>query len=442
MKYKFLNRTILRAVSPKFYKALKTANINELNSFDNKYDAQKKLSNLLKHAYTNVPYYKEILNDYFLEKKSFNEIPHLTKSIIKNNFNKLKAANLPKNRFKNNSTSGSTGEAMFFYSDNNTDFFRHAVAYRADAWTGWVFGEPRVKIWGALSDLSKEKSLKKKLVNSSLLFNSTLLSSYDMKDNDMIKYIDFINKNKPSLIVGYPSSLDLFAKFVQNYNANIWRPKGIITSGETLYDFQRKSIEKTFNTKVLNRYGCRDVGLIASECEKQNGLHISSDHVLVEVVDEYGESCKPGELGEILVTDLDNYVFPFIRYKIGDLGVLSDRTCSCGRAFPLLERVEGRTFDLIIGSNGNRVPGNFFTLLRNKIKGINKFQLYQRNIGEIKLLLETNKLFDESQKVLLISKLKEKLGIDTKINIEIVDSIPVTSSGKHRWIISEVSPFN
>jgi len=262
-----------------------------------------------------------------------------------------------------------------------------------------------------------------------------------MKDSDMLQYIRIINEIKPKLIVGYPSSLELLSKFIQASNYQIYSPKGMITGGETLHELQRQTIQNTFNCKVLNRYGCREVGHIANECQQQKGLHISSDHIIIEVVNEIGEPCKYGELGEIVVTDLDNYVFPFIRYKIGDIGILSKSKCPCGRNLPLLESVEGRSFDLVLGSNGNRVPGNFFTLLRYSVNGIDKFQVIQEKFKEILIRLVVNKEWNEREQEHLLYLIKEKLGQEMKIDLLIVDSIKTGASGKFRWVTSQISPF-
>ena len=181
------------------------------------------------------------------------------------------------------------------------------------------------------------------------------------------------------------------------------------------------------------------MGPIAHECEKHNGMHVFSSHVYVEILNEKGEQCKPGELGQIVVTDLDNYVFPFVRYKIGDLGKWSTEKCSCGRDLPLLESVEGRTFDLIIGTNGNKVPGNYFTLLRNVFSNIEQFQLEQEKIGVIELKLKLKNNFIDEEKLKTV--LREKLGLDMKINIKYVDKFNLTKTGKFKWVISKVNLY-
>ena len=434
-------KAILFLLKNNYYNAVNEAFSNENLSYTElKELQQKKLLQLIQHARTSVPFYSKLLKN-INSLDDFESIPFLTKRIIKDNFLSLKSTKVNPNRFRSDSTSGSTGEVMKFFTDNKMNVVRHACAIRGDSCTGWNLGEPSVYLWGARSDTDKAKKIKSRIINSQFLFNTTFLSSFDMKKEDMKRYIQIINKKKPSLIVGYPSTLEAFSKFIEEQAIDIYSPKGIITGGETLYDYQRVAIEKVFRTKALNRYGCRDVGHIANECQEQDGLHISMDHIFLEVINQNGQPCKPGELGEIVVTDLDNYVFPFIRYKIGDVGVLSDHRCNCGRELPMLERVEGRTFDIVVGSNGNLVPGNYFTLLRHKLKSIDQFQIIQNKLGELNLILKINTSYTKNEEKKIKALFKEKLGEDMIINIEIVKQIPVTKSGKFRWIISNVSPF-
>lgn len=438
-----LNRQILSLINPSYSKAIKEAFKKEKFSYNELQAIQEgKFIELINHCRKNVPYYSDLLRDISIgDLKDIEKIPFLTKEIIKTQNDSLKATGLHDSRFRKDSTSGSTGKSTYFFTDNKTNFVRHACAYRGDSWTGWHFGEKSIVLWGAERDI--KKSLKKRLANSPFLFNNIILSSFYMTDDDMLRYVEIINKKKPTLIVGYPSSLELFSLFIKKREMKIHIPKGIITGGETLHNHQREIIESVFRVKVLNRYGCREVGHIANECEEQNGLHISSDHVIVEAINEKGERCKPGELGELVVTDLDNYVFPFIRYKIGDIGVLSERKCECGRPFPLLETVEGRTFDLLVGANGNRVLATFFTIyFKHSVNGVLQFQMVQNQLTEVLVKLIVNEHFTEADYNKIIFAIKEKLGEETNVSIEFVDFIEPTASGKHRWVVSKVSPFN
>ncbi len=430
----------LRLAFPMYWKAQSDAlKMDRLSAKDIKDLQSRKLVDLLNHARKHSPYFRNFPAINGMDE--ITQLPLMTKDIIRANVDAIKANNYVEGELKKNSTSGSSGDALHFFSDQKLDHLRQAIAMRGNYWAGYTFVEPLLLLWGSVADVNKAKQLKTRLAHSPLLFNQKTLSSFEMTEADMRCHVKEINAFKPTLLVGYPSSLDAFSDFLIKEKIKIHTPNGIITSGETLFEPQRIQIEQAFGCKVMNRYGTREVGNIASECMHQNGLHVHQDHVIVEVLNEHQQPCKPGELGELVITDLNNLGFPIIRYRIGDLGVLSEKPCSCGRPFQLLERVEGRVFDLIVGTNGNRVPGNYFTLYLRKIPGVDQFQVIQKMDLSMRVLLIVNDQFTEEGKAKIISGLREKLGSELQLSIEEVDRIAPSSSGKHRWVVSEASPF-
>jgi phenylacetate-CoA ligase len=401
----------------------------------------EKLRRLFNHCEKHVPYHSEIKS---LNKvKSVSDIiklPFLTKGMINERREDLKARNIPKDYFIPNSTGGSTGQSLNFFSDKrNTMGF--GILMRNNMWTGWTMGARQAMLWGSHYDISKANKILNRMKNE-FVHKILYLSSYDMREADMIKHRNMINRFKPQLITAYPSGLFIFADFLERNGLKIIKPKGIICSGETLYDYQRSKIESVFGSPVYNRYGCREVGNIAHQCEKQFGLHINSEHVIVEVVDKRGNPCAPGRLGEVVVTDLDNYVFPFIRYRTGDIGILSEKSCDCGRGLPVMEKIEGRVFDIVVGTNGNLLTGNFWTiLLRTAVTGIKQFQVIQERQDQLVLKLVTDLSFDDRAKSEIVGKIRSKCGEEMSVDIQCVHDIPLTKSGKHKFIISKVSPF-
>lgn len=425
------NQLLFKLFTPKFFKEFQSLKFEE--NFKNY--TKDKLTHFMKVISKEVPYYRS-LN---IKGSDIFHFPFLTKEIIRGNFNNLKNQFYPASRFILDSTSGSTGEPIKFYHDLNLYNRRMAYAEFGDSFSGWELGEPRLIIWGAERDIKKKMS--RRFAHSKFFFNTKILSSYYLTNDDLIEIIKTINSFKPVLISGYPSTLDFISNYIRSKGGLVHKPRVIVIGGETLYDSQKTLIQEVFQCKVLRRYGSREFGVIASECQEQQGLHIHSDRIFLEILNEKLEQTQAGELGEIIITDLENYVFPFVRYRIGDIGILSDDNCKCGRKSPLLKSIEGRTFDLIVGTNGNRVPGNFFTLLRNKIKGLIKFQVVQKKYGSIHFNAVVNELFNLEEKNKLILELKSKLGNDTMIEINVCNDIDLTDSGKFRFVISEVNPF-
>ncbi len=179
-------------------------------------------------------------------------------------------------------------------------------------------------------------------------------------------------------LFGYTHALHLFADFLERSGLHEVRAAGVVTGGMPLHAWQRKTIEKMLHCPVLNRYGCEELGTIACECREGRALHIQAYAKHVEVTDGEGNPLPDGEAGYLVVTDFDNAAMPFIRYRIEDMGVLTDRTCSCGRNWPLIERLEGRDSDFILTPDGKKVSGISLTdLIGVSIPGVFQLQLIQ-----------------------------------------------------------------
>jgi phenylacetate-CoA ligase len=407
-----------------------------------RYLQSQKLSKLLIHCQNQVPYYKELFNKLgftaqeLVDYNNFCRIPPLTKKIINKNRDQIIASNFTRRDLINNSTSGSTGESLYFYNDKQSMLHRQSVVYRSQEWVHCLYADKKACIWGSPFDIKRSKKLKERLHG---VFNRTiLLSSYDLSDESMLRYFHILKRYGPRLLVSYPSPLTTFSEFLLKNNMSITGLRSIITSAETLFYWQREIIEKAFSCAVFDRYGCREFGNIAHECDRHEGYHINMERFFLEILDENDNPCAPGEVGEIYVTDLDNYGFPFVRYKIGDMAISSDKFCSCGRGLPILESIQGRSFDIIKAPNGNRIGGTFWTLALRSVPGIDNFQIEQNTIGTLKVKLVTNNNFTNKTETKIAHIIKEKCGNEMEIKFVYVNSIALTKSGKRKFVISKI----
>jgi len=404
---------------------------------------QKKLEELLLHAKKDVPYYRRVFRDYGLTAKelctysNFKKLPYLTKDIINKNKDSIVASHVKKRDLVTNSTSGSTGENLYFFQDRKCMLARQSVVWRNQAWVNCLYADKQASLWGAPFDLKKSQSMKGKL--HALFTREISLSSYELSEQSMEKYEKILNKYKPKLLVSYPSPLNTFAEFLLANKKTIPSIKSIITSAETLYEWQRSTIEKAFDCPVFDRYGCREFGSIAHECEKHEGYHLNVERFFLEILDDRGKPVTDEESGEIVITDLDNYGFPFIRYKIGDIATQSSRSCSCGRGLPMLERIEGRTFDIIKAPNGNRIAGTFWTLALRTFPGIKNFQVEQILINKIILRIVTEHDYSMQTEEKITKLIHDKCGYEMEIKIIYVGRIPLTKSGKRKFVISSLA---
>lgn len=406
-----------------------------------------RIEKLLKYSYLNVPYYKNLFDNLGIKVingvsiNDFRKIPLLDKEIITKNIENLKSARYKPSEFLRDYTSGSTGERLMFYRNKKAgkrnDYYRIASAMRYREWIGTDTWGKQVVLWGCQRDIPQSKKLKDRIINT--LFPTLILSSYEMTRENLESYAKKIKRFKPKVLIGYATALYLFADFLDKNQIEIPSISTVISSAETLYPHYREKIEYVFNCRVFNQYSSREFGPISHECEEHRLLHINAEHVYLEIINEDRKICKPGEKGEIIVTDLDNYAFPFIRYRIGDISSMLDERCTCGRGLPLLNHVEGRVFDVIVGTNGNRIVGGLW--LVNGIDGIKQFQVIQENFEEMIIKLKVDEKFTEVEKQKLLERVYDRCGKDMKVEFRLVNKIPLIESGKKRFIISKVSPY-
>ncbi len=402
------------------------------------------LQRLLGHAYTQCPWYRIRLDQAGLTPvassslENFRHLPLLTKDDIRDHRDEMLATTLRDSTFEHR-TGGSTGIPLQFYLHRGTYEWRLAVSMRGYSWAGCEDGDRQFYVWGQpIGAPPWKQRLKTRLFNATL--RRHIFSSFRFSAPQMTECVRQINLFRPITIIGYTNALCLLARHILDNNISVVRPQAIITAAEGVNAVQRATIEQAFRAPVFASYGSREFMLIAMECEQHIGLHISADNLLVEVVRPDGSPSPEGEPGEILITDLHNYAMPFIRYKIGDLGVLTTRACPCGRGLPLLERVEGRLLDVIRTADGRTVPGEFFPHLLKEFSAVCQFQVVQKQLDRLQLRLVLQPGDHEDQLRRIQQEIHNVLGPATAVDIERMAEIPTGISGKFRVTISELPP--
>ncbi len=311
------------------------------------------LYDLIAKSATYVPYYAELFRgsgiapDGISNWDDFRKVPILTKDSIREAGKRIITTD-PTRRGFPLKTGGRTGEPLHFFGDVAAGPVRRANTLRCNRWTGVDVGDRQA----LLLEHPAAPTFKGRFVEGvKNYFNNVIyLSASDMSDDSMRRYAEILRKYGPAVIVGYPSSLQLFCRFCKREGIVGIAPTAVVTSGETLSLEQREAIESFFSCPVFDRYNCVEFDNVAHECREHNGLHLFSDLVYAEVLGAGNEPVKPGEVGDLVITDLRNYYMPFIRYRTGDLAAQSDRKCPCGRGLPILERVEGRSTGPVIES--------------------------------------------------------------------------------------------
>lgn len=407
----------------------------------------ERLKKLLLHAYENCPFYTERFKTYGFDPKDFNafddlnNFPVLTKKDIQTNLETLTASNLNHKQMHLNRTGGSTGSPLEFYVDNDRQFSRRAATIRHDGWAGVDIGDKVAVLWGHRRDLSQSESTLFK-IRKKIYDRRIFLDTSELNKENMSGFVKEINNYKPKTILAYANSLFLFARYIKEQKIQFsFRPQSIITSAELLSNEQRTVIEDVFETKVFNRYGCREVSVIASECSHHNGMHICAETLYLEFL-KNNDNAQPGEDGKVIITDLLNTAMPLIRYQIEDVATPLEGACECGRTLPRLDIRGGRLTDFLITPEGNVISGASLTIyFIATVKGIMQAQLYQKKKEHLLIRIVKGSEFNDKS----LSDIKENVakffGPDMKWDIESVDSIPLLPSGKYLFSICDLDPM-
>lgn len=403
----------------------------------------RRLQVMIRHAYENSPFYRSrfdaagLLPSDITEVADLSKIPVLTKEDIQSHKDEMVARTIPQGDLLQDRTGGSTGKPLYYCRDRRRMDYLRASAMRHDRWAGYEVGDKLAVIWGNRHDFSATEELKWKIRNQ-LLDRKLILDSSCMDDQIMFAFAERLRRFAPKAMLAYANSCALFASFVVEKGLDDIQIDSAITSAEMLHEHERHIIEKALGCTVFNRYGCREVGVIASECEAHEGLHVNAECLILEFVRD-GKAVEPGEPGDILVTDLLNFGMPLIRYRIEDVGVPAGRPCSCGRGLPLMEMVAGRVTDFLLAPDGRRISGAALTIyLIANTPGIQQAQIVQESPGELMLRIVRKTDFNDDSKAFIRQKIGEFFGGEMNIHYDFPEEIAKEPSGKYRFSICKV----
>ncbi len=401
----------------------------------------RRLRSLLEHAAGEVPYYRALLQRLHLTPADFRELsdlqklPFLTKPLIRANQDVLKSERAQGlARFN---TGGSSGEPLIFFIGRERVSHDVAAKWRATRWWGVDIGDPEIVVWGSPIELGTQDRMR--LLRDGLL-RTRLLAAFEMSERKLDEFIATIRRTRPRMLFGYPSALAHIAQRARERGLRM-DDLGIrvaFVTSERLYDHQREAIEAAFGCPVANGYGGRDAGFIAHACLEGN-MHITAEDIIVEIIDPQGQVLPAGQAGEIVVTHLATSDYPFIRYRTGDIGVLSEATCPCGRGLPLLKSIEGRSTDFVIARDGTVMHGLALIYIVRDIPGVAQFKIVQESLDHTRFLLVTTPVFDPACISTIEQAARERLGAGVRVEVEQVPEIPVEASGKFRYVISRVA---
>ncbi len=398
-------------------------------------EQSRALQKLITVAYNEVPLYRNLMEERSIQPRDIDsaadlpKLPIVTKSILRSGYPSGTTRKTGQKTFESK-TSGSTGENFVVLEDAYTTGWYRASFMLALEWSGWQIGEPHLQT-GMTLTRSWDRRLKDRLLRCHYF------SAYNLDDKHLDEILEEINRFKLKHIWGYPGSLFYLARRAQEVGWN--QPlKSAVTWGDTLFPHYRNLIASVFKTKVYDTYGCAEGIQIAAQCEFGN-YHLHALDAVVEFLDDQGQPVEAGELGNIVVTRLHPGPMPLIRYAIGDLGVPSDeKSCPCGRGFPLMQSIQGRSADIVTTPSGNRLIVHFFTGVLEHFSEVDSFQVVQSRADQITVKVIPHSDPTPSLAARIVDALKEKGASDLEILIDYVDEIPLPPTGKHRFVISQI----
>lgn len=389
----------------------------------------REVRRLLECAFRSVPYYQEKYRkagarlEDIRTWEDFAQLPPLTRQEV-NEFRQQLCSTTFRGKLLPHATGGSSGVPTRFYRTYESYDWRTAAKDRVYSWAGLNPGERVAMLWGApVGKVSTYRQWKTRAYDA---YNRQLVLNTFTQDDRMWKEVYAgIMRFRPCVVVGYVSSLKGFAEYLRRSGLRLARLRGVIAAAEPLFSDAREQIASAFGAPVFNTYGSREFMSLAGECERQDGLHINAENVLVETAHE-------GVSSEIYITDLHNYGMPFIRYEIGDRGRLTTSPCACGRGLPRLMSIDGRVLDTLRTADGRVVPGEFFPHLLKDIPEIREYQVVQKTPDRIEIAAVLSRPISEAGKALLHAEIGKAFGGQIDWEIKPVEGIPRLGSGKHR----------
>lgn len=414
----------------------------------------RKLRKLIKHCYDTVPYYRNLFNSLGVtpndirSREDLQLLPVLTKQTIRDHYSEMFSTIVSAKRCRQASTGGSTGTPLRYCVDKREWSMQRASTFRAWKSYGLEIGD-RIFSIGGDSIAQKRGRLSLKSIYDTVIVRNYKFSGADVSDAGLQRHFENFKRIRPRALRGYGSSMVVFARYLKKIG---YQPKGIkvvLTTGEVLMPDYRLELEQVFNAPVYDAYGAGDGGIVSYECNFHNGLHITEELCVIEITDKNGNVLADGETGYVTATDLENYVFPFIRYHVGDMSYIKSNECPCGRHTRRFGEILGRAGKLLYNKQGVPISPTMLPILfypdldyhsvdnQMLYNQIDRYQIRQDRNGDIRILIKMKAPYTDTPMKDKIIENYRKHFPGSEIVLEIVSDIPTLPSGKEDYCVSE-----
>jgi phenylacetate-CoA ligase len=405
------------------------------------------LRRLLRHAYQHTAHYREVMDERGLRPEDIETIddlrklPLLDRDTVRATLH-ARASGAPPFATIKKSTSGTTGEPVVVEYNDESRHWRDATRWRGYGWAGYRIGNRAFHYWG-FGPKNPSWMKRQKVALDHFLKRDLYVDCTPRGEEALAAAVKQLRSWRPHAMVAYAAGAAALAAYVNDHNLRDWKDFPVLVGAERLWPKDREQIERAFGP-AFETYGCREVMLMSSECEAHDGMHTSMETMIVEILvrepDGSMRAARPGETGEVVITDLHNLACPMIRYVNGDMAVAhAEGPCSCGRTLTKIGPVEGRTTETLRDGRGNAVGGLVFNILFGVMDQVaKKFQVVQKADGRVvmKVVPTLGDVLPESNSQ-AIHQFAQKYLPGAPFAIEYVNDIPLTAAGKRKVVVVE-----
>jgi phenylacetate-CoA ligase len=400
----------------------------------------RKLKPLVAHCYENVPYYRELFRrlklkpDDIAGQDDLWKVPYTTKEDIRTHHREFIARNAKRMFIRNAQTSGTTGKPLVLCRDRFSTVFENAMIWRLYRWAQVNPGDRLATLRGYL--VQGIDDMNGPFWRHDLARRRLIMSSYHINSRTAPDYLEALKHFSPAAIEAYPSSIYSLVQHLKANGEEGLPLRAVFTSSETLYGFQRKAIEGFFGCRIFDLYGSAERVCAAGSCEHDQ-YHLFSDYGITELREIESGNGRP--VFEIVGTGLHNYAMPILRYRTNDRAVLPDgrHSCSCGRGFPLLMKVESyRADEHLTTSDGRRLQS--VEQMAEGLQNVLEYQVVQEDLAFVRIRVVAGRGFCREDENLILRKAKERLGSSMRMVVERVEAIERTKNGKYPFIVNRL----
>lgn len=405
----------------------------------------RQINTLLKHCVANVPYYRELLGNSLtpgeIDEQQWQDIPILTRDKVQQAGTQLRAVSLPPShgKVKSQRTSGSTGKPVETLSTEITEFFWNVFTLRGHLWYRHDLSGKLAVIRYSKGDSANPPHgvhTQNWGVATAGVFDTGICAMLNIF-TPISEQVAWLQREQPNMLLTHPSVLTELAMYCQRENIQLPSLQLVHTISEILPEGLRELCMKVWGVKLIDMYSTLELGYLALQCPEHEHYHIQSEGVLLEILDDAGNPCAPGESGRVIVTDLHNFAFPLIRYELGDFAEVGE-PCDCGRGLPVIKRIKGRYRNILTTPSGERLYPQLAIQDLHEIAPVLQFQAVQNTLHDIEIRLVLSRPLQPDERTLLRDKFQRMWGDEFNFDIMQVDNLPRSAGGKYEDFISKL----